>query len=56
MIDNLEKPETWIGLSDLVNDKGAVKRVNAREVDCGDDERSGQVMDPGLNWDKTSGG
>ena len=55
MIDNLEKPETWIGLSDLVNDKGAVKRVNAREVDCGDDKRLGRVVDPGLNWDRTWG-
>ena len=56
MIDNLEKPETWIGLSNLVNDEGAVKRVNTREVNCGDDERSGRVVDLGLNWDRTLGG
>ena len=41
MIDNLEKSETGGGASDLVNNKGAVRRVNAREVDGWDEIEAG---------------
>ena len=41
MIDNLEKSETGGGASDLVNNKGATRRVNAREIDGWDEIGSG---------------